>query len=46
MAIEKQIKIEISYLKTWFLTITLKNFTKVNKRKNHTMVEGQWGFGG
>jgi hypothetical protein len=42
MAIEKQIKIEISYLK--FLTIALEIFTEVNKRRNYTMVEGQWGF--
>jgi hypothetical protein len=46
MAIEKQTKIEISYLKTWFLTIAVEIFTKVNKRRNYTMVEGQWGFGG
>jgi hypothetical protein len=31
MAIEKQIEIEFSYLKTWFLTIALEIFTKVNK---------------
>jgi hypothetical protein len=46
MAIDKQIEIEISYLKTWFLTVALEIFTKVNKTRNYTMVEGQWGFGG